>query len=359
MNEFQFRQSLNRINDHFLMHKIGGSDGEWIAVGRLLTGSEIDDIKSILNRERFQFEIQEDNGFITIKGTGKEVVLFRLPKISRLHWGLFLATVITTLIAGAMMEGAELLSKPMQIVKGIPFSFTLLLILGCHEFGHYYYAMKHNVDATLPYFIPAPPFLFLIGTFGAFIKIKSPIYRRDALLQIGAAGPIAGFIVAVPALIIGLLLSPVIPLNGEQVGIILGDSLLMKFLTLIIHPNLPEGMDILLHPIAFAGWIGLLVTMLNLLPIGQLDGGHIAYAMLGSKHKHLARAAFLSLIPLSFLSLNWLVWGALILVLMRTTQHPPIQDIQTPLTQGNTKIGYLCLVIFLLCFIPDPFQLTA
>jgi len=264
---------------------------------------------------------------------------------------------LTTLIAGATMEGANVFSNPLEITKGIPFSFTLLLILGCHEFGHYYYAMKHNVDATLPYFIPAPPFLFLIGTFGAFIKIKSPIYRRDALLQIGAAGPIAGFIIAVPALIIGLMLSTVVAVDSAQVGIILGDSILMKLLTVIIYPGLPENMDILLHPMAFAGWIGLLVTMLNLLPIGQLDGGHIAYAMLGKKHKTLAKAAFLALIPLSFLSLNWLIWGILILVIMRTTNHPPIQDIQTPLSKQNKNIGYICLLIFLLCFIPAPFQM--
>ena len=212
-----------------------------------------------------------------------EKVILRIPKIPRVHWILFLLTIFTTLLAGAIMEGAQIVSNPLEIFKGIPFSFTLLFILGTHEFGHYYYAQKHRVDATLPYFIPAPPFLFLIGTFGAFIKIKSPIYRKDALLQIGAAGPIAGFIIAVPALIIGLLLSEVIEKNDIQGAIILGDSILMKILTFITHPGLLESQDIMLHPIAFAGWIGLLVTMLNLLPIGQLDGGHIAYAMLGEK----------------------------------------------------------------------------
>ena len=254
------------------------------------------------------------------------------------------------------MEGADLISNPISIAKGIPFSFTLLLILGCHEFGHYYYAMKHNVDATLPYFIPAPPFLFLIGTFGAFIKIKSPIYKRDALLQIGAAGPIAGFIVAVPALIIGLMFSNVVDVSSGEVGIILGDSILMKMLTSLIYPSLPDGKDILLHPVAFAGWIGLLVTMLNLLPIGQLDGGHIAYAVLGEKHNLVGKLAFLALIPLSFLSLNWLVWGILILIIMRTTKHPPIHDMVSPLSKENRIIGYVCLSIFILCFIPVPFQ---
>ena len=137
-------------------------------------------------------------------------VILRIPTIPRIHLVLFFLTVFTTLLAGALMEGAKVLENPLELLKGIPFSFTLMFILGTHEFGHYYYAQKHKVDATLPYFIPAPPFLFLIGTFGAFIKIKSPIYRKDALLQIGAAGPIAGFVIAVPALIIGLLLSDVV-----------------------------------------------------------------------------------------------------------------------------------------------------
>jgi len=356
MNEAQFRQTLAKLDSEFLLKQIGQSNGSWIAVGNLFSGSDLSEIQRVLKNEPFDYTISKENDVITITGSGEDKVILRIPKIPKLHLGLFLATILTTLIAGAMMEGANIFSNPIEITKGIPFSFTLLLILGCHEFGHYYYAMKHNVDATLPYFIPAPPFLFLIGTFGAFIKIKSPIYRRDALLQIGAAGPIAGFIIAVPALIIGLMISTVVIVDSEQVGIILGDSILMKILTALIHPGLPDNMDILLHPMAFAGWIGLLVTMLNLLPIGQLDGGHIAYAMLGDKHKIVAKAAFLALIPLSFLSLNWLVWGILILVLMRTTKHPPIQDIRTPLSKENMYVGYVCLVIFLLCFIPAPFQ---
>jgi len=279
----------------------------------------------------------------------------KFPNISKTHLVLFFLTIISTLIAGSIMQGGNPLSNPVDIIWGIPFSMTLMLILGCHEFGHYYYAVKHKVDATLPYFLPAPPYLFIIGTFGAFIKIKSPIYKKDALLQIGAAGPIAGFIIAVPALIIGLLLSDVIAINDQYKGIILGDSLLMKIFTYIIFPDLSDGYDILLHPIAFAGWIGLLVTMLNLLPIGQLDGGHIAYAMLGNKQGLVGWISLGALFPLSFLSLNWLVWGLLIFLLMRSAKHPPIQDILTPLSKKNKYIGYLCLLIFILCFIPTPF----
>ena len=281
----------------------------------------------------------------------------KFPNISKTHLVLFFLTIISTLIAGSIMQGGNPLSNPVDIIWGIPFSMTLMLILGCHEFGHYYYAVKHKVDATLPYFLPAPPYLFIIGTFGAFIKIKSPIYKKDALLQIGAAGPIAGFIIAVPALIIGLLLSDVIAINDQYKGIILGDSLLMKIFTYIIFPDLSDGYDILLHPIAFAGWIGLLVTMLNLLPIGQLDGGHIAYAILGNKQGLVGWIALGALFPLSFLSLNWLVWGLLIFLLMRSAKHPPIQDILTPLSKKNKYIGYLCLLIFILCFIPTPFQI--
>ena len=279
----------------------------------------------------------------------------KFPNISKTHLVLFFLTIISTLIAGSIMQGGNPLSNPVDIIWGIPFSMTLMLILGCHEFGHYYYAVKHKVDATLPYFLPAPPYLFIIGTFGAFIKIKSPIYKKDALLQIGAAGPIAGFIIAVPALIIGLLLSDVIAINDQYKGIILGDSLLMKIFTYIIFPDLSDGYDILLHPIAFAGWIGLLVTMLNLLPIGQLDGGHIAYAMLGNKQGLVGWISLGALFPLSFLSLNWLAWGLLIFLLMRSAKHPPIQDILTPLSKKNKYIGYLCLLIFILCFIPTPF----
>jgi len=278
-------------------------------------------------------------------------------KISISHVILFFLTVASTFLAGAIMQGANILANPTTILQGAPFSVTLILILGTHEFGHYYFAQKHNVDATFPYFIPAPPFLFLIGTFGAFIKIRSVITDRSALLQIGAAGPIAGFIVAIPSLFIGLKLSSVFDKSSGFNGITLGDSLLMKAMIWITHPGLNENQDVLLHPIAFAGWIGLLVTMLNLLPVGQLDGGHISYAMFGKKQNYIARLSLIALAFLSFFSLNWLIWGLLIFLLMRFTDHPPISDFNKPLSKGNKLIGYLCLLIFIICFIPAPFKL--
>ena len=273
---------------------------------------------------------------------------------SRLHLGLFLATIITTLMSGAILEGYNVFLQPWTIIYGWPFSLTLMAILGFHEYGHYYYARKHNVDVTLPYFIPVPPPLTFIGTFGAFIKMRGPIPNRLALLEIGAAGPIAGFLVAVPALLLGLQLSTVVEIGGE--GIILGDNLLLKLSSALIFPGLGPEQDIMLHPVAFAGWIGMLVTMLNLLPLAQLDGGHIAYALLGDRQHWLGRIVMALLIPMGlFLSLNWLLWAVLILVLMRTVRHPPIHDIKRPLSPYELRIGLICLAIFILCFIPIPF----
>lgn len=352
MSESEFKSLLTKIDRYFLVKKVGKQGDEFIAQGTLLSESSIDDIKKILKDEPFSMEFQFIGEELQLRAKYNKPIIIKFPKIPRINLVLFLVTIFTTLLAGAIMEGVNPLENPLGIINGWPFSVTLMLILGFHEFGHYYYAQKHNVIATLPYFIPAPTF---IGTFGAFIKIKSPIYKKDALLQIGAAGPIAGFIVAVPALIIGLSLSQVVEINSANIGITLGDSILIKFLTAVIFPNLGSTQDIMLHPIAFAGWIGLLVTMLNLLPIGQLDGGHIAYAMLGRKHDKVAKFALLALFPMGLLSLNWLVWAVLILVLMRTTKHPPVNDVDVPLSDKNKRIGYICFAIFVLCFIPIPF----
>jgi len=272
----------------------------------------------------------------------------RIPTINIV---LFLVTICTTLLAGAMMEGANPFSDLSVLIKGVPFSATLMAILGVHELGHFLLARKHQVNATLPYFIPAPTF---IGTFGAFIKMRSPVRNRRALIEIGAAGPICGFLVALPALFIGLSLSKVVPVSGSE-GIQLGDSILMKIASALIFPNLETGQDILLSPMAFAAWIGMLVTMLNLLPIGQLDGGHIAYALLGDKYPYVAWGALIATCALSFLSLNWLVWAALVFFLVKV-KHPPVYDDYSTSTTREKLIGLTALVIFILTFIPVPFK---
>ena len=353
MTESEIKKILTDINDQFIARQVGQSEESVYIVGRMRDDHETSELRSILKTLPYEYELSIADNETRIRFFKEQKIILKIPAIPPLNLILFLFTGFTTILAGTMMAGGNPLEQISDLRLGLPFAITLLLILGCHEFGHYYFARKHNVDATLPYFIPAPT---IIGTFGAFIKIKSPIYRRDALLQIGAAGPIAGFLVAVPALIIGLLKSEVVEMNNEFVGFFLGDSLLMKLLTVIIHPGLTAQQDILLHPIAFAGWIGLLVTMLNLLPIGQLDGGHIAYAVFGEKHNKYAWYILIALIPLSVFSMNWLVWGILILILMRTAKHPPIIDIRTPLTQNNKLIGLATLIIFILCFIPTPFK---
>lgn len=220
MNESDFKSLLNKIDQYFLVKKVGMQEDEFIAQGTLIGGSSIGDIKKVLKKEPYSIEYQSIGDELQLRAKYNKPIVIKFPKIPRINLILFILTIFTTLLAGAIMEGVNPLKNPLGIVQGWPFSVTLMLILGFHEFGHYYYARKHNVVATLPYFIPAPTF---IGTFGAFIKIKSPIYRKDALLQIGAAGPIAGFVVAVPALIIGLSLSQVVEISSADIGIILGD----------------------------------------------------------------------------------------------------------------------------------------
>ncbi len=274
----------------------------------------------------------------------------------RINIILFIATFFTTTFAGTLMEAGPTASFLSQLHKGLPFSVTLLTILLFHEFGHYFMARKHRVDATLPYFIPAPS---IIGTFGAVIKMRSPLHSKRALLDIGAAGPLAGVVVAIPAIVIGLQLSEIRPITGTHGGISLGSSLLFSFLARISVGVVPDNYDIFLHPIAFAGWIGTLVTMLNLLPVGQLDGGHIAYAVLG---KHIHRLASYIILPLLFVLgvaawKGWLVWCLLLFFLMGT-KHPPTRDEYLPLNRGRKVIGWIALLLFILTFTPVPFHIS-
>jgi membrane-associated protease RseP (regulator of RpoE activity) len=275
-----------------------------------------------------------------------------MKKFPFLHLILFILTVVSTLFVGAMQTGADVLKEPSKIYKGIPFSVTLMLILLSHELSHYFTSRRHGVEATLPYFIPAPT---IIGTFGAFIKMKSPIVTRKALIDIGASGPIAGFIISLIAVVIGLPMSEVVPAAKASGALNLGDSMLFSFLSRIILGVLPSGSDILLHPIAFAGWIGLFVTSMNLIPIGQLDGGHIAYALMGERHIRLSMSLILILILLGLLSWEgWFIWAALLLIL--GLRHPPVIYWGVPLDKKRKFIGWLSLLIFIMTFIPVPFK---
>ncbi len=272
---------------------------------------------------------------------------------------LFLATVFTTLWAGAYATRTDprigtfafLMEHPGSLWKGIPFAATLLGILLTHEFGHYLYSRKHRVPATLPLFIPGPP--HFIGTFGAVIRMRGPILNRRALFDIGVAGPIAGFIVAIPALIVGLSLSKVITVN-QTFGIQLGEPLILQFFSWLILGPLPPGYDVLLHPIGFAAWFGLFVTALNLLPIGQLDGGHVAFALWGSRQRKMALAIIPILLVLGVIGWpGWFLWVGLAGLV--GVGHPPVEDPETALGRTRIWVGRAALIIFLLSFAPVPF----
>lgn len=264
---------------------------------------------------------------------------------------LLILTFLTTLAAGAFQQGVNPFISITNLFKGLPFSLSIMIILGSHELGHYIMAKKNKVDATLPYFIPAP---HLLGTFGAIIKMKSPIRNKNGLIEIGAAGPIVGFIFSTIALLIGLSLSEVVPVSGEQ-GIILGDSILFKFLTKLFFSNITEDKDILLNPIAFAGWIGYFVTAINLLPVGQLDGGHILYALVGKKNKIVGYVMLGIVILLVPLWIGWAIWAILFLVI--GFRHPPPLDRITPPSRKHKVIGIISFIILLLTFIPAPFRI--
>ncbi len=270
-----------------------------------------------------------------------------------LHVLLFAVTFVTTAMAGAFQAGADPLSDPMSIRAGFPFAVTLLSILLIHELGHYSLARYHHVRASLPYFIPAPP--FLIGTFGAFIRMKSPPPDRRSLFDVGAAGPWAGLLVAIPAVILGLQLSEVRPLGLDEGGMVLGDSLLFTFLSELAIGKSPDEATILLHPVALAGWFGLFVTFLNLIPAGQLDGGHVAYALFGRAHRFLARACVVTIACLGFVGWQgWFTWVVLLLVI--GVEHPPTYDPVTPLDWRRRLAAWMTFAVLAATFMPAPFS---
>ncbi|MCS7245660.1 MAG: site-2 protease family protein [candidate division WOR-3 bacterium] len=290
---------------------------------------------------------EESNNFI--------LKITKIPKPQKqnylLHLILFILTIISTLIAGAIQAGANPFSG--DIIKGIPFSISIMSILLFHEMGHFILSKKYKVDATLPYFIPFPnP---LIGTMGAVIKIRSAIPNRKALLHIGAAGPWFGLIVTIAVLVVGLKLSKVVDASAAKEGIMLGESILFKTISYLVLGN-TEDKTIILHPIAFAGWLGLFVTNLNLIPIGQLDGGHIAYALFGKNQKYIS---FLFLIVLLFFGIfywsGWFIWAILALIL--GINHPkPLND-YTKLNPKDKLYATLSIFLFILTFTPTPLKI--
>jgi len=267
------------------------------------------------------------------------------------HVALFFATLVTTTLAGA----SSYESIPVIITSGLPFSITIMTILLAHEMGHFLTARHFGMKATLPYFIPFPS---LIGTMGAVIKIKSPMRSNRALLLVGAMGPVTGFVLSLIAVVAGIYFSEIRQLpaiTGDMAMPIFGDSILFASVTYLIHGPIPPGYDIFLSPYAWAGWIGCLVTSLNLMPLGQLDGGHILYALIGRKQLYVGWGVFAGLAALSFVWPGWLVWVFITLFFLMVG-HPVIRD-NTVLSRNEKLLGWSCVLIFLLTFIPVPVQI--
>ncbi|MBN1940485.1 MAG: site-2 protease family protein [Candidatus Aminicenantes bacterium] len=268
-------------------------------------------------------------------------------------WGLnFLYAGKTASDPGFQPEVVGLFSDSRLVGLSILYAAVLMTILLAHEMGHYLACRHYGLSATLPFFIPAPT---LIGTLGAFIKIRTPIVRKRVLFDIGAAGPLAGFALAVPALLVGLALSRTVPAVPQEGSIVFGEPLLVRLGVMLFLKDAGPGMDIIVHPIAFAGWVGMLVTSLNLIPLGQLDGGHIAYAVFGARSRS-ATKIVMGLLALAgiFFWAGWMIW--FLILLMMGLRHPRVYDESDPLDRKRTIVAVLIAVIFILSFIPAPIQ---
>lgn len=276
------------------------------------------------------------------------------PRRLAIHVGLFLVTALTTTAAGALWAGADPFSSLEGLAQGLSFSVSLLAILLCHEMGHYVMCVRHGVDASLPYFLPAPPLVVPWGTFGAFIRVRSRFPDRRALFDMGAAGPWAGFVVAVVVLVIGLRLSHV-DTRPAAATVVFGDSLLTGYLTRIVVGADPD--TVFIHPVGLAGWFGLLVTSLNLLPAGQLDGGHVVYAALGRRMPVLSMVLAGALAWTGFrLWSGWFLWAGII-VLMTRLGHPSTVDDDVPLGPARLVAAVLSLLVLALTFVPEPIKI--
>lgn len=284
---------------------------------------------------------------------------------------LFAVTILTTLMAGSLMRDRLPWTGLNALLAGAPFSIAILSILGTHELGHYFVARHYRMQVSLPYFIPFFPFPFGIGTMGAVIRMRSPMTSRKALFDVGLAGPIAGLIVAIPVLVIGLHQSGLVPAHAMRgATLMLGKPLLYKAISRLVLGPLPNTVDVQLSSIAFAGWVGLFVTAMNLLPAGQLDGGHIAYAVWGRAHRFLARTTFVGLVAMGigpfFLNMlpgvgpvpgwsGWLIWA--LLLSFFGLRHPPALDDVTPLTGPRRILGVLAILLVIILITPVPFSI--
>jgi membrane-associated protease RseP (regulator of RpoE activity) len=279
-----------------------------------------------------------------------------------LHSVLFLVTLLFTTAVGVLhylsfsseFGRVEVPFTWRLAVDGLWYSLTLLGILGAHEFGHYYFCRRYNIDASLPYFIPAP--IPLTGTLGAVIKIREAFPNRTVLFDIGVGGPIAGFLVLVPALFLGMTMSEVVPVPTGDSVFYLGEPLLFRWVAWLNFGTIGEEMTINIHPMVFAAWFGMLATALNLLPFGQLDGGHITYATLRRWSTPISLATVGTAIFMTYNSASWMFMTLMMLVmlLLLGPRHPRVIWEDEPLPPSRRVIAVVALIIFILCFTPVP-----
>lgn len=324
---------------------------------------------------------------------GAELILFAPEGVTRERWWLhallFALTAASVLLAGSLLAGRDPLALrgwphepagPLRLpvwlsvdwgalAAGWPFAVLLLAILLAHEMGHYVAARRHRIPVTPPFFIPFPAYVSIVGTLGAFIRLRAPVLGRRALLDVGVAGPLAGFVLSAAATVFGLLGSPVwlgaagdppapYVLSFLGVEIWVGGSLLFNAAAALWLGDGFGVAPIVLSPIACAGWFGFFVTALNLLPIGQLDGGHIVYALAPNAQRWVSRASLLLLLPLGFAWPGWWVWAALVFFVGRgRLAHPPVFDLGTPLDPRRRALAWVGLVVLALTFVPRPFVL--
>jgi membrane-associated protease RseP (regulator of RpoE activity) len=255
------------------------------------------------------------------------------------------------------------------LARGAPFAVPFLGILLAHEMGHYVLARRHRVPVSLPYFIPFPAYYSIVGSLGAFIRIRGPMVRRSILLDVGAAGPVASFLLSLPLVAFGLHLSRTAPGTANLVTpyavrfageiIWIGNGAAFHALASILVPGAVGAQPILLHPVALAGWLGLFVTALNLLPTGQLDGGHVLYALRPDQQRRVGRLFLLSLLPLGLLWWGWWPWAAIAFLVNRgRIAHPPVLQNGAPLDRRRTAVGIFCVIIFFLTFVPVPLRVA-
>jgi len=362
---------------------VGSVGTQEIVRARLHHGLEADD-----PRVRRAIEAWDGPSYVHEDEDGVELVLVRPGEHERPRWWLHILllglTLVTTHMAGALLQGIDPFATRflelgefwfpyptsvdwLLLARGAPFAVPFLAILLAHEMGHYVMARRHRVPVSLPYFIPFPAYYSIVGSLGAFIRIRGPMVRRSVLLDVGAAGPVASFLLSIPLIALGLSLSGTTPgvaslatpyavrFAGEVIWI--GDGLTVHALASVFLPEAVGAQPILLHPVALAGWLGLFVTALNLLPMGQLDGGHVLYALRPAQQRRVGRVFLLSLLPLGLLWWGWWPWAAIAFLVNRgRIAHPPVLQEGASLDRSRTVIGILCIIIFFLTFVPVPLR---